>query len=318
MTGLGDEIAELHRANAKRGLYSKSAYMTWRACRRKAGVDLVGNGPVREGRSPWLWSGSLMHEFADFLQKEASKEEIMRRLRGCVTGRQVKGVLWECSGGKFLPKFLHKGAKKVVEREMERWRECMKADVEEPWRYWVTPFREMYVESGRMALNIDRLEWIPGKPGELRLMEFKKKVKDNIRQELAWYYRGLEEWCEEQHRCEDARVVMVKGDGAPKETLHWTCGENCGEVGVKITEWGALGYDKVETSFVSKISKSSLRVFDRDVLLFLRDMDEVREGTIGPWELQGLVPENKTQRLSILCSFCDYQVVCWKELNYRD
>ena len=312
-----DDIGRLHAENLKRGLYSKSLFMNWRKCNLSAilqATDLVDEPDPGENRL-WLKVGKRMHDTADKLHSKAN-ETVMSSL---FHHRQVVAYLQDLIPYGEYPKLYMDYLDKVVKIEADRWVKCMKYSL--PKRRmidWKVSMREMYVEDIelKMALNIDRIERVPGTVNQFALMEWKRLVRESdIRQELAWYFVGLEPYVSNHNRTARQKFGYMTPEKLAPYEMH-------------ITHWGAYGYHPDSWSFYEPIKQVSLNALKKARSRFLGDMYFARNYK---GNLTNLLPiyekimkkplkrimgeELKSRKVGLMCGFCRYYPTCYTKRN---
>lgn len=306
---MGDEIAQLHQRNILRKLYSKSLFMSYTkapyaAALRVANLPWTNRYLGPNLRPYWLPAGNIAHNFADQLH-DLAKDHVddMQRI---VSTRDVQLYLSGLVDWDNLPMFLWNSFNNLVAVEADRWTDCMRfyaGDSDKMFEYWSVPYRELYIENTelQMALNIDRIERVPGTDNEYCLVEFKKKVHSSIRKELAWYWVGSQDWCADQ--------------------------------GIEITHWRAIGYDAMWSNIHARIFKNpktrkniSITGFNKVHPRFNRYMNALVDARLKyeeTGETQPLVQlledaRSQCSLRSIWCKFCNYSQHCHTKTHYDD
>ncbi len=316
----------MHIVNALRQYYSKTLHMMWRKCRLSGNFQASGlfTGYDIGYKNQWLISGKIIHGIADQIHDMADLD-IMRSF---YTKDQVLNYIHTFFNWEYWADYLMyiPYVEVIVHNEADRWMTCMQmteGGIEDIIKDWYVPYREIYVEREdlNMALNVDRLEKVPGTDNCFALMEFKKIVRSNIRQELAWYYIGLEEWAKLQHYCPDRKPWQLDNydDPAIPTTLHYHCGDNdCAQIGIEITHWGAVGFEDPRTSFYSKVSKMSLTTMRKHIANFREDMAGLHAATTKQAKLL-YMDKHKATRLmpNLWCRYCNFQSTCYQPVHFE-
>lgn len=321
---MSDPIGKSHKLNLTRGLRSKSLHMQWKYCKLAAHFHASGEFEelIPKRKNSAMFIGKVNHAIIETIPEVVDIDE----MKGLYTKAQIADYLvdlfdwddWANAQG-FIPYIEY-----IILYESQRWLDCMAAtpgSMRDVLTDWHVRYNEVYIENEElgMALRVDRLERIPGTINSYALMEIKKKVRGTIRQELAWYYVGMQEWADKQHYCEMARAFYLPNHPDQPRTLYYHCGDNnCPEVGINITHWGALDLEDSRRTFVSKISKVSISTLRKNLGVFSAQMDELASLKTRHDKLLFL-DQFKEKRImpSIMCAYCDYQQLCYDPVMFE-
>jgi hypothetical protein len=312
-----DLMAIQHRDDLNRGKYHKSMYMDWRKC-NLAGVlyatGLVPDPPDSTKRL-WLTAGNKMHDTADELHDDADPN-VMAKL---FHYDQVYNYLLSLIDKALYPRFYHEYINQVVKIESDRWVKCMRYSLKgKRMLDWKVAFRELYIDDGHpsMALNVDRIERVPGTVNSYALIEWKRLVRiEDIRQELSWYFTGIVPW-------------VIKHNQYAKKKFGFMEQEKLAPYLINLTHWGAYGYHPDSEMLYEKINKVSINAFNNNFPRFIKDMTFGRnyKGTIEnlPAIYKGIMgkpikklmgPELKNRHVALLCGFCKNYRYCYTKKN---
>jgi hypothetical protein len=306
-----DPIAIQHAENLKRGLYHKTMFMAWRKCKYFAVVNateiLAEIEEFQKQPRIWLKVGKDIHTLVDSLHQKADGKVMSTFFHV----EAVKKYLWELLQEENPPGMYEEYLRKVVSIESQRWMVCMRKSMPKMrMRDWKVALRETYIEQPqlKMALNVDRLERVPGTTNQYALIEWKAKVNINdIRQELAWYYTGLEPWVAHHNRVARQKFGFMTPEKLEPYLMH-------------ITHWGAFGYNPESDDLYEQVKKISLTYFRKAFAEFLEDMGFAKnyKGTIDNIQTiyEGIMkkPLRKIM-VDIMCNWCELNGLCYTKRN---
>lgn len=306
-----DPIAIQHAENLKRGLYHKTMFMAWRNCKYFGVVNASGlladTEEFEKQQRMWLKIGKDIHNIVDKIHDNADPV-IMSTFFHV---EMVKRYLWDLITEEPYLEMYGDYFKKVVEIESTRWMVCMRISLPKMrMRDWKVPIRERYIEQSglKMAMNVDRIERVPGTVNQYALIEWKAKVNINdIRQELAFYYTGLEPWVAEHNRI-------------AKKNFGYMSPEKLAPYLMFITHWGAYGYNPESPAVYEKVKKISLTYFKKSFAAFIKDMEFAKnyKGTV-----ENIIPiyegimkkPLKRIMINIMCNWCELNGHCYTKKN---
>lgn len=306
-----DPIAIQHAENLKRGLYHKTMFMAWRKCKYFGVVNatemLAGIEEYEKLPRMWLKIGKDIHALVDTLHQKAAPK-IMSSFFHI---EAVKKYLWELLLEEDPPEMYKDYLKKVVSIESQRWMVCMRRSKSRMrMRDWKVALRETYIEQPQLniAMNVDRLERVPGTINQYALIEWKSKVDINsIRQELAFYYTGLEPWVAQHNRIARQKFGFM----APEKLEPYL---------MYITHWGAFGYNPESDDLYERVKKISLTYFKKAFAEFLKDMEFAKnyKGTIENIQtIYEPIMGKPLKRImvDIMCNWCELSGLCYSKKN---